>query len=340
MEALWLPRVGPPEVFEVRTAPDPEPRAGEVRIRVRASGVNWADVMARLGLYPDRPPLPCVIGYEVAGEVDAVGPDVHEPAPGTRVVALTRFGGYADTVCVPAPQALPIPERMSFAEAAALPVNYLTAYFMLFHFGNVQRGERVLVHGAAGGVGVAAIQLCRIAGAEILGTASASKHGWLHEAGVSHTIDYRTQDFVAAVREATAGRGVDLVLDPVGTFRQSYRCLAPLGRLVCFGFSTAAAGKTRTVAGLARSLPHLLAFFHPLRLMNDNKAVIGFNLGHLWGEGRRLRAALEALLDHYRQGRIAPVVARTFPLRAIAAAHHYLQDRQNVGKVVLTAGGE
>jgi NADPH:quinone reductase-like Zn-dependent oxidoreductase len=336
MRSVWIPRTGPPEVLEVRDGPDPVPGAGAALIRVRASGVNFADVMARLGFYADAPPRPCVVGYEVAGTVERLGPGgVDGLAVGQRVVALTRFGGYAEAVAVPAAQVFPLPDRMTFEEGAAVPVNYLTAVLMLRHFGNVRAGERVLVHAAAGGVGMAAIQLCRIAGAEVIGTASAAKHAALREAGVAHAIDYRTQDFEAEVRRLTAGRGVDIVLDATGAFRKSYRCLAPLGRLVMFGFSQAATGMTPSWLA---ALPKFLAipWFHPARLMNDNKAVIGVNLGHLWDRIELLRAEMLGLLADCEAGRLKPVVGKTFPLAEAAGAHRYLQERQNVGKVLLT----
>src|SRR5207249_1472735 len=201
MRSVWITRTGPPEVLEVRDGPDPVPGPGQVLVRVRASGVNFADVSARLGLYPDAPPRPCVVGYEVAGTVEALGPGADGGlAVGRRVVALTRFGGYAEAVAVPTAQVFPLADGMGFEDAAAIPVNYLTAVLILRHFGNVKRGERVLVHAAAGGVGMAAIQLCRIAGAEVIGTASAAKHAQLREAGVAHAIDYRTPDFAAEGR--------------------------------------------------------------------------------------------------------------------------------------------
>ena len=336
MRSVWIPRTGPPDVLELRDGPEPVAGPGQVVVRVRASGVNFADVSARLGLYPDAPPRPCVVGYEVAGTIDRLGAGVDgDLAVGRRVIALTRFGGYAEAVAVPVAQVFPMPDSMSFEEGASIPVNYLTAVLMLRHFGNVRAGDRVLVHAAAGGVGMAAIQLCRIAGAEVIGTASAAKHAALREAGVAHAIDYRTQDFEQEVKRLTGGRGVDLVLDATGAFRKSYRTLAPLGRLVCFGFSTA-------VTGLAPNrlavIPKLVAlpWFHPIRLMNDNKAVIGVNLGHLWDRIDLLRREMLGLLDDYQAGRIRPVVGKTFPLTEAAAAHRYIQERQNVGKVVLT----
>src|SRR2546425_4112685 len=206
MRSVWITRTGPPEVLEVRDGPDPVPGPGQALVRVRATGVNFADVMARLGLYPDAPPRPCVVGYEVAGTVERLGPGADGAlATGQRVIALTRFGGYAEAVAVPGAQLFPMPAKMSFEEGAAIPVNSLTAVLMLRHFGNVKRGERVLVHAAAGGVGMAAIQLCKIAGAEVIGTASAAKHAQLREAGGAHAIDYRTPDFEAEGRRGDGG---------------------------------------------------------------------------------------------------------------------------------------
>ncbi len=336
MKSVWIPKIGPPEVLEVREVEDPHAAPGEVRIRVRASGVNFADVMARMGLYPDAPKLPCVVGYEVAGTVDEIGARVSGVAAGDAVLASTRFGGYADLVTVPAAQALPLPQGMTFEEGAALPVNYLTAILMLEHFAHVGAGDRVLVHGAAGGVGLAAVQLCRLHGAEVIGTASASKHALLKDAGVAHTIDYRAADFESEIRRITGGRGVDIVLDPIGgeNFRKSYRVLAPFGRLIAFGFSAAAPGTSRSVLTAAWQFLRMPRF-NPIALMNDNRAVMGFNLGHLWNEMSLLVAQLQKLIDYYHRGAIRPTVARSFPLAEAAAAHAYLQNRQNVGKVVL-----
>src|SRR5215468_2873408 len=210
MRAVWITKTGGPEALAVRETPDPEPGPGEVRVRVRAAGLNFAEVMARQGLYPDAPKPPCVVGYEVAGVVDALGPGAVGPAVGRRVMALVRFGGHADTVCAPAEQVLEIPDEMSFEEAAALPVNYLTAYHMLFRVANLRPDERVLVHMAAGGVGIAALQLCStVGGVTTFGTASASKHDVLRAEGCTHPIDYRSVDYVREVRRLTGGEGVD-----------------------------------------------------------------------------------------------------------------------------------
>ena len=336
MRQVWITKRGGPEVLQVREAPDPDPKPGEVRVRVAATGVNFADVLARMGLYPDAPPLPAVVGYEVAGTVDRVGAGVEGVREGDRVGSLTRFGGYSDVVCVPAGQAFPLPDALSFEKAAAIPVNYLTAWIMLVWLGCVRRGDRVLVHAAAGGVGQAALQICRWKGAEVIGTASASKHPRLREMGAAHCIDYRTQDFLAEVKRVTGGAGVDIALDAVGgdSFRKSYKALAPLGRLYLFGVSSFAPGKTRSLVAAARGLMRMPRF-GPIPLMNANRGVHGVNLGHLWSQADRLRAMLGEIAARVEDGTFDPVVDRVFPFDRAGEAHAYLQDRKNFGKVLL-----
>lgn len=336
MRQVWITRRGGPEVLQVREAPDPRPGEGEVRIRVAAAGINFADLLARMGLYPDAPPLPTVVGYEVAGTVDAVGAGVRGFREGDRVGSLTRFGGYADVVCVPAAQAFPISPALSFEKAAAIPVNYLTAWLMLVHLGCVRAGDRVLVHAVAGGVGQAAVQICRWRGAEVVGTASASKHARLREMGVAHCIDYRTRDFEAEVRRLYGRRGVDIALDAVGgaSFRKSYRCLGPLGRLYLFGVSSLAPGRRRSVVAAVRGLASMPRF-SPIPMMNGNRGVHGVNLGHLWHRVDLLREMMGEIVALVQDGTFDPVVDRVFPLDRAGEAHARLQDRQNFGKVLL-----
>jgi NADPH:quinone reductase-like Zn-dependent oxidoreductase len=339
MRQVWIPKIGGPEVLEVREAPDPEPKPGQVRIRVRAAGINFADVMARMGLYLDAPKLPAVVGYEVSGVVDRHGADVPPGtvAEGTRVLALCRFGGYSDAICVPARQAIPVPKRLSFEQAAAIPVNYLTAWIMLVHLGNVHRGERVLVHAAAGGVGQAALQLCRWRGSEVIGTASASKHARLKELGVAHCIDYTAEDFEPAVKRLTDGRGVDIAIDAVGgeSFAKSYRCLASMGRLFLFGVSSFAPGKQRRLAAALLGLLRMPKF-KPVPLMNENRGVFGVNMGHLWDRGEELAAMMREIVDLCAAGTLDPVVDKVFPFAEAGAAHAHIQERKNFGKVLLT----
>ncbi len=341
MRQIWIPKAGPPEVLELREARDPLPARGELRIRVEATGVNFADIMGRLGIYPDLPKMPVVVGYEVAGKIDTVGQDVESDWIGRDVLAMTRFGGYSDVVCVPERQVWTRPPGMSAEEGAAIPVNYLTAHQLLVVMGGLRAGETVLVHSAGGGVGIAAIQIARALGAEVIGTASAGKHDFLKSLGVAHCIDYTRENFEQRVREVTNGRGVELAIDPVGgkSFKQSYRSLSPTGRLGVFGMSAAAPGKTRKLMGFLKAAvqtPWLT--FNPARLMNDNKGVFGVNLGHLWEEIDRISSWTETLLEQYRAGAIKPVIAERFPLERAADAHHYIQDRKNIGKVVLVTG--
>jgi synaptic vesicle membrane protein VAT-1 len=337
LRQVVITRHGAPDVLELREQATPAPAAGEVRIAVRASGVNFADILARIGLYPDAPRPPVVVGYEVAGVVDAVGAGVTRVQEGDRVVALTRFGGYATHVVVPAEFAFGIPPGMSDPDAAAVPVNYLTALLALYKLANVAAGETALIHGAGGGVGIAATQLARLRRATIIGTASAAKHDALRAFGVDHVIDYRVADVAREVRRVTGSRGVDVVLDPLGgkSFDTSYRLLAPLGRLVMYGVSTVAPGERRSWWQAARTMMQMPSF-RPLSLMNHNRGVFGLNLGHLWGEQRQLSAAMQLLIQEIEARRLQPVVARTFPLERAADAHRFMQSRANIGKVVLT----
>ena len=337
MRQMVITRHGGPEVIEPRDVPDPTPGDGELRVRVKAAGVNYADILARLGLYPDAPKPPLVVGYEVSGYVDAVGPGVAEHGVGDHVFALTRFGGYADSVIVAAHQAFAVPDGMSDAEAAAIPVNYLTARVALYHMANIQAGETVLVHNAGGGVGIAATQLARLRRARILGTASAAKHDALRAFGVDHAIDYRHADVGREVRTLTGGRGVDVVLDPMGgaSYLTSYKLLAPLGRLVMYGASDMAPGERRrwwSALQVMMRMPN----FQALSLLNRNRGVFGLNLGHLWLERKPLRAAIVHLLDDFCAGHLRPVIAKQFPLEHAADAHRFIHARANIGKVVLT----
>lgn len=322
----------------MRGAPDPEPKLGEVRIRVVGAGINFADLSARAGLYPDAPKAPMVVGYEVAGEIDAVGDGVDGFAVGDRVMATTRFGGYSDVVVVPTDQLAHVPEGADMIKAAGLPITYLTAYLMIVRYGALRPGDTILIHSAGGGVGLAALQLARKLQLVTLGTASAKKHDRLAAMGLDHAIDYRTKDFEAEVMRITDGRGVDVVLDAQGgrSLRKSYRCLAPLGRLFSFGF---AEGNAESRRAAWRTAPLALArtpVFHPLALMNANKAVHGLNLGHLWEEHAVLPPVLRELASLWAAGDIDPVIDSTFTFDEAAKAHERLGRAQNFGKVVLT----
>jgi NADPH:quinone reductase-like Zn-dependent oxidoreductase len=252
------------------------------------------------------------------------------------VVALTKFGGYSDRVVVPAPLAFRIPEELSDAEAAAVPVTYLTAAIALYRMAALRAGETVLVHNAGGGLGIAATQLARLRRATVIGTASAGKHDALRSFGVEHVIDYRHANVAQEVHRLSRGRGVDVILDPIGgrSFGDSYRMLAPLGRLIMVGISSMASER-RSVWRVLRtwwSMPS----FNPLSLINRNRGVFGLNVGHLWDERPQLLPLMDFLMTELRAGRLQPIVARTFPLEKASEAHRFIQNRSNIGKVVLT----
>jgi synaptic vesicle membrane protein VAT-1 len=338
MRQIWIPKSGPPEVLIVKEAPDPHPAAGELRIRVEASGVNFADIMGRLGLYPDLPRLPVVPGYEVAGRVDAAGPGVDAGWIGCDVFAWTRFGGYADVVCAPEIQVFPRPSNMSAELGASIPVNYLTAWQLVVAMGGLKAGETVLIHSAGRGVGIAATQIAKHIGAKVIGTASAGKHKELRALGVDHLIDFRTEDFEQRARQITGGRGVELILDAVGgdSLEKGYRLLAPTGRLGVFGASSAATNKRGGYLGMAPMLANTPSVqFNPLSLVNANKGVFGVNLGQMWGDFDRVRPWMDQLVGLWDNGVIKPKIARVFKFDQAPAAHHFIQDRKNIGKVLL-----
>lgn len=336
MRQIWISRAGAPKVLELREAPDPTPAAGEVRIRVAASGVNFADLSARMGLYPDAPPIPCVVGYEVSGVIDALGPEVEDFEDGAKVVALTRFGGYSDVVCVPHHQVVRVPEGISLRSAAGVPVNYLTAWLMLIELGNLQAEHTVLVHAAAGGVGQAALQICKWRGAAVIGTASAGKHERLRAAGIDHCIDYRNDDFETEVMRITEGLGVDIVLDAVGgeSYAKSYRCLRHLGRLFMFGASSFMPGEKRRLGPLLAGLLKTPKF-KPFDMLDKNRGVFGVNLGHLWHEQERSGAVFRRVMDKVGDKTLIPVIDREFSFDDAVEAHAYIQERKNFGKVLL-----
>jgi synaptic vesicle membrane protein VAT-1 len=334
VRALVLKKHGSPETaFAVEERPEPAVGDGEVRVKVHAAGLNFADIVARVGLYPDAPKPPAVMGYEVAGEVESAPGDGFQP--GQRVIAATRFNGFAELATAKAKDVLPLPDSMSYEEGAALPVVYGTAYAAIVLMAAVRPGETVLVQSAAGGVGIAAIQILCDRGAQAIGSASASKHDAVREQGCSHVIDYRTQDVKAEVDRITGGKGVDVVLDALGEFRRSYSMLAPGGRLVMYGASNVVTGDRRNMVKALREIA-TMPRFNPLKLMNANKAVMGLNLLHWWDDRGSLEEVTRPLLDLVDRGVVKPVVAASFPFERAAEAHRFVQDRKNVGKVVLT----
>lgn len=330
MKAWVVPRYGPPDVFELRELPDPVPGPGEVVVRVRAIGLNFADCAARLGVYPKVPRTPAVVGMEVAGEIAALGPGVAGPAVGTRVGAVPIFGGHAELVRVRATHVRPLPASLSFAEGAALAVTGLTADHALFTVGRIRRGERVAVNAAAGGVGTMVVQLAAHAGARVLAVASTeAKRRLAAELGAHETCSYE------GYRQALHG-GVDVVLDSVGgaQFRPGWRALRPDGRYILFGFA-AGVGALRVrwlhaLIELAR-----MGVMVPVALVASCRTLVGFNLSlepHLAAELQDRFAKLEGLVA---AGALRVVIGARFPFEQLPDAHRLLQSRASTGKVVV-----
>jgi NADPH:quinone reductase-like Zn-dependent oxidoreductase len=313
----------------------PQPGVGEVRIRVHRAGVNFADVLARQGIYPDAPKMPFIPGYEVSGVVDLLGPGVDGIRAGERVAAFTRFGGYAEHAVAKIPVVVPLPPDIGFSVGAAVPVNFVTAYHCLFHTGALFPGDRVLVHAAAGGVGIAAVQMAKGAGAVVFGTAgSPEKVAFLKVFGVDHPIDYEAEDFVEAVRKATGGEGVDVILDSIGgqMLGRDLRVLRPGGRVVSLGLA-AAVGKSRAV--LLRELmsaPRL----QPIKLLETSRGFFGVNILRIFDHRPALGSVLlRSVFDLVAAGKARPVIAGEIPIERASEAHRMLQERSTVGKVLL-----
>lgn len=336
MRAIVTTRNGDPTVLRVEERPDPVPSKGEVLIRVKAAGLNFADILARQGLYPDGPRKPCVMGYEVSGIVEGVGDNVDQSLAGKPIIAMTRFGGQAELVVVPVKQVFEKPDSLGFEQGAAIPVNYLTAWALLVAMGGLKSDESVLIHNAGGGVGLAALDIAKHIGATTYGTASASKHTFLKERGLNHAIDYRHQDWLPVLMDITGGRGVELVIDPLGgeSWKRSYRALRATGRMGVFGVSTASAsgikGKFRIFKAVLQT-PR----FNPLILMSANKGVFGLNLGHLWREGEKVASWTQEIMSGVAEGWVQPHVDCAFSFDQAAEAHRYMEARKNIGKVVL-----
>lgn len=341
MRKVVIERPGGYERLTLVEAPWPAPGPGEVRVAVRAIGVNYADCVVRMGLYKSASEFvgwPITPGFEVAGEVEAVGEGVTQWQPGARVVAVTRFGGYASAVCVPEHQVFAAPAGLGFAQAAALPVVFLTAWYALHAVAHARAGETILVHSAAGGVGGLLCQLGRMQGCRVIGVVGGPhKVAAAREAGADVVIDKSQAPLWPAV-EAAAPGGVDVACDANGpeTLRASYRHLAPGGRLVVYGFHSMlprTGGRPRwwqLVTGFVRT-----PWFSPLALTNENRTVGGFNLSYMFHRADLLAEGIGALLGGLAAGRVRAPAVTTWPLDQVAQAHAALESGRTVGKMVL-----
>lgn len=321
MKSVIVTRYGGPEVLEVRDVPVPEPGAGQVRIRVKAAGMNYADIMQREGLYPNGPKAPYGAGFEVAGTVDAIGPGVAIWKPGDAVMGFCQ-NGYSEYVIAPAAQVMPKPDELDFHQAAAVPCQYLTAYHALLTLGRLREGQTVLIQAAAGGLGTLMVQIARNIGAKVIGTCSSDeKCTTLRDLGCHHPINYTTADFVQEVKAITKGAGCDLVIESIGgeIFEKSLRCLKPRGMLVTLGV---ASKESPTV--------------NAVKLLANNWIVAGMHLMAYTTDMLAMANALRDLHAWLIDGRITVVARHSFPLEQAAEAQQFISDRKSTGKVVLT----
>jgi len=321
----------------IKDAPEVVPSAEEVVIDVHACGINFADIMAFKGLYPDAPPFPCVVGYEVSGVISKVGANVDASWVGKRVIAMTLFGGYSEQVATNMKHVFEIPEGLDFVEAAAIPVVYLTAYTMLVRQGGLKSDETLLIQNAGSGVGLAAIDIAKHIGATTIGSASGRKHEFLQARGLTHPIDYTKKDVKTEVFALTDNKGVDLVIDPLGvtSWKDDYAMLRPTGRMIMFGVSDLTSHRFGKIIAFLLMLWNMPTY-KPFALMNDNRGVMGCNMGHLFCEVDRLKGWLQSILDGVKEGWVHPFVDSVFAFENVAEAHQHILDRKSKGKVILT----
>jgi len=335
MLAIYVTKPGNPDVVQVRETAPPELADGQALVKVKAAGINYAEIVIRRGLYPDAPRFPFVPGYEFAGVVENTR-NACKIKPGDRVLGIKMFGCQAEYVAVEENQLFSIPANMDFLQAAAIPVNYLTAHFAVFRLGNLRDSQKVLIHSCAGGVGTAATQLALTRKAEVFGTTSSEeKADYLKKIGVRHPIVYTREDFSETVRRISPG-GVDLVLDPVGgpTFRKSFNLLAGGGRIICYGVADLTAGGRRNIPRLIwkfLTLPRLSV----LNLIQNNRGVIGLALNRLLRDADEVGKVMIELIRLYGEGAIRLEIGRVYDFREADKAHQYLESGRSTGKLIL-----
>jgi NADPH:quinone reductase-like Zn-dependent oxidoreductase len=336
MKSVILTKYGAPEVLEVKEFRNPEPLNTQVRIKVHYVGINFAEIMARMKLYPGGPKPGSVLGGEVSGVIDEIGKDVKDLSVGDKVMGFSLSGSYSSYVCIDENAIIPLPNNFELDEAAAFPVAYITAYMMIFDMGNLQDRDTFLIHGAGGGVGTAAIQLAKTKNIKIIGTSSSWKHEELIKMGVDKCIDYNTDDTEKEIMDFTNGKGVDLVIDPIGAknWKLSYRCLAKMGKLIIYGDQNLVKGdKLKPIVAMKEiySMPK----YRPMDLMANNKTVMGYHLGRFKGHEWKVKRSIGNLVKLVNDNDLHPVVDSKFSYKDTPSAHRYIQNRKNFGKVLL-----
>jgi len=336
MKEIVITKYGSPEVLQIRERKTPMPNNKEVLVRNHFTGINFSEIMARMRLYPGAPKPPATLGSEACGIVESIGEEVTHFKPGDKVMLFCRFCSYSTHIITNEEMVMHLPNNFSLEEGAAFPLVYVTAYMMLFNLGNFRNGETILIHGAGGGVGTAAVQLAQSAGGNIIGTASKWKHKKLNSMGVLNCIDYNTEDILYNVMEYTKGKGVDLIIDPIGggNWKISYKCLSPMGKLIIYGDQNFVKGKSLNIY---TSLKEIFSMpkYKPMKLMSDNKSIMGYHLGRLAGAEQKIQNSVQVLKQIVETNHLKPIIDRIFSYSEVHDAHQYIQDRKNFGKVLL-----
>jgi NADPH:quinone reductase-like Zn-dependent oxidoreductase len=336
MKRIEYVKFGGPDVLQVRDFNLNDPLDDEVQIQTHFAGINFAEIMTRMGLYPGAPKPPSSIGGEASGIITKIGKNIQNYAVGDKVMVFAPFRSYSSHININEQMLMKLPESFSLDQGAAFPVIYMTAYMMMFDLGNLKKDEIFFIQGAGGGVGTAAIQLAKSVGAKIIGTSSGWKHERLKNMGVDLCIDYNTENVKEKIMDYTNGYGVDLIIDPVGgkQWSESYSMLAPMGKLIVYGNQNLVQGKTRSTLALAKeffSMPKI----KPFEMIGQNKAIMGYHLGRLKGAEHKIKRAMLGIYKMIEQGDVNPVVGKVFPFDQASQAHEYIQKRKNFGKVLL-----
>lgn len=325
------------ESFELRNDPSQALKEGQIRVAVEASGLNFADVMARRGLYKPAPKPPSVLGYDICGRITACGEKVKGLKTGDRVAAITLFGGYTSEAVIPAFSALKIDEETPKGVACALMTQGITAYIASRHLINFLTGDRILVHAAAGGVGSLITQMAKHKGCEVWGTASKEKHDFIRENGVDHPVDYRNEDFYAVIKKECP-EGLDVVFDNLGgnSFKKGLKLLRPGGRIVSYGAANQNKGKH---SGLLNTLKVGLGFgfYSPIPFIQKSQSLIGLNLLAISkGRPERQQKFMQDVYRLYKEGILSPRADHVFPAKEVGKAHVFMEERKSMGKIILT----
>jgi len=336
MRQIAIIKTGSKGAFQIQEKRIHGPAENEVTIRVKAIGINFAEILARKGLYPDAPKIPFVPGWEISGIVEAAGNNADDGMVGKPVLALTHYGGYADVVNVPVDQVIEKPDVLSFEESAALIITTMGAYHLLVVMGALKKSESVLIHNAGSGVGLAALDIAKKIGAITYGTASPWKHSFLKGKGFDYVIDYRTGNWLKTLLKQTDGKGVNLAIDALGgkSWRSSYKALAVNGRLGMYGSTSI----NNTSVGKLGFLKLLLQMplFHPLGLIYANKAVFGVHTERaMLDDSTKFWKWMAPLIEGVEEGWIRPHIDKIFHFEDVAGAHAYVEGRKNMGKIVL-----